>query len=289
MTAFGAVESAVEAMQRGAFHYITKPFALDAAAGPRRTRLPRAGPHPRERAPAPDAAGQPAAPLLGAEPGHAPAPRAASPRSPTRRRAGADLGRDRHRQGAGGARHPRRRPARRASVRRRSTARRSPRRCSRASCSGTSRGAFTGATQTGAACSSRPTAGPLFLDEIGDLPLALQGKLLRVLQSGEVRPVGSEATRTVDVRCHRRHPPRSGAAGRRRACSARTSSSASTCCGCRCRRCASAPTTSPSWSRPSCARAWSGAPARRWPASSPTRSTTWPAATGPATSASSRT
>jgi len=43
--------------------------------------------------------------------------------------------------------------------------------------------------------------GTIFLDEIGDLPVALQGKLLRVLQSGELRAVGTETTLNVDVRC----------------------------------------------------------------------------------------
>ncbi|MCL2450744.1 MAG: sigma-54 dependent transcriptional regulator [Polyangiaceae bacterium] len=66
---------------------------------------------------------------------------------------------------------------------------------------GHTRGAFTGASQSRRGLFVEADGGTLLLDEIGDLPLALQGKLLRVLQSGELRPVGSEARRMVDVRC----------------------------------------------------------------------------------------
>jgi two-component system response regulator AtoC len=62
------------------------------------------------------------------------------------------------------------------------------------------RGAFTGASQNRLGRLEQANGGTLFLDEIGDLDLPLQGKLLRVLQEREFSPLGSDATRQVDVR-----------------------------------------------------------------------------------------
>jgi len=62
------------------------------------------------------------------------------------------------------------------------------------------RGAFTGATADKAGLFEQADKSTLFLDEIGELPLALQAKLLRVLQEGEVRRVGDQRVRRVDVR-----------------------------------------------------------------------------------------
>jgi two-component system response regulator HydG len=62
------------------------------------------------------------------------------------------------------------------------------------------KGAFTGATAHKKGLFAEAHGGTLFLDEIGEMPLTLQVKFLRALQEGEVRPVGSTQTITVDVR-----------------------------------------------------------------------------------------
>jgi len=62
------------------------------------------------------------------------------------------------------------------------------------------RGAFTGALRDRPGRFQIANGGTIFLDEIGDLPLELQPKLLRVLQEGEYERVGEDVTRKVDVR-----------------------------------------------------------------------------------------
>ncbi len=62
------------------------------------------------------------------------------------------------------------------------------------------KGAFTGATSDKIGLFEHASGGTLFLDEIGDLEFDLQAKLLRVLEAGSIRPVGSQQERSVDVR-----------------------------------------------------------------------------------------
>ncbi len=61
-------------------------------------------------------------------------------------------------------------------------------------------GAFTGATRQRRGKFERASSGTLFLDEVGDMPLAMQAKLLRVLQEREIERVGGHETIKVDVR-----------------------------------------------------------------------------------------
>ena len=65
---------------------------------------------------------------------------------------------------------------------------------------GYTKGAFTGALSDKPGLFEEADGGTLFLDEVGELPLPLQAKLLRVLQEGEVRRLGSNITRKVDVK-----------------------------------------------------------------------------------------
>ena len=62
------------------------------------------------------------------------------------------------------------------------------------------KGAFTGATTDRKGLFAEADSGTLFIDEIASLPIDMQAKLMRVLQEGEIRPIGSNSTHKVDVR-----------------------------------------------------------------------------------------
>ena len=65
---------------------------------------------------------------------------------------------------------------------------------------GHQKGAFTGAFKAKRGMFELADKGTSFLDEIGELPLSMQPKLLRVLQEGELQPLGAESTKKIDVR-----------------------------------------------------------------------------------------
>jgi two-component system response regulator HydG len=199
MTAFGGIETAVEAIRRGAYHYVTKPFKMDVVRLLlERACAERALRSENERLRLEVAERHSFSNLVGKSPimnqVYQLVERVAAVSSPALILGETGTGKEL----VARAIHSRSPRAAQPFIAVNCAA--LPEALLESELFGHARGAFTGATQIRRGLFLEADGGTLLLDEIGDMPLGLQAKLLRILESGEIRSVGSDSTRRIDVR-----------------------------------------------------------------------------------------
>jgi DNA-binding NtrC family response regulator len=197
MTAYGTVEMAIRALDEGAFDYVRKPFAIDAV----RTCVARAVER-RRLSPPEDAPATEGAPGVRAILGSHPAMvelyklvfRVAGTKSPVLIEGESGTGKELLARTIHEQSSRRGRPFVAVNCTSLSET------LLESELFGHVRGAFTGAVERRPGLFLEANRGTIFLDEVGDMSLAMQAKLLRVLQEQEVKPVGGTETIPVDVR-----------------------------------------------------------------------------------------
>jgi len=199
MTAYGAIDTAVESIRQGAYHYLTKPFQPDELVIFLKRALEERSLQQEARLLRRALRGQlGAGGIIGTSPGMREVldlmERVAAVDVPVLLRGETGTGKSL----VAGAIHAASPRAKAAFVAVNCAA--LPEALLESELFGHVKGAFTGAASDRPGLFVEAERGTILLDEVGELPLAIQGKLLHVLERGSVRPVGASRERPVDVR-----------------------------------------------------------------------------------------